>query len=121
MKNEGFHSVKAQMARKDVCWGGGWNVRVATAILKVNEPNCWIESIIRGLGLLRHVISTPIMIYNGLRWVGIKNIKGNAKRSRDARRKKQAKAKPRASDAGKGSGYDFRHGRRGGAFSWFKQ
>ena len=90
---------------------------MAIAILKVNEPQYWIELIMRGLGLLGSSISTPVMIGNGLRWIRIKNIKSRRKQLMDARRRRRAKAIQRASDTGKGSGYDFAHGRMGGAFS----
>ena len=78
-RNEVFHSLKAQMARKDIYWGYLWKARVAIAILKVNEPQYWIELIMRGLGLLGSSISTPVMIGNGLRWIRIKNIKSRRK------------------------------------------
>ena len=116
-RNEGFHSLKDQMARRDICWVSGWKVRMAIAILKVNEPHYWIELIIRGLGLLGHSISTPVMLSNGLQWIWIKNIKSRRKQLTDAQRKKRAKATQQASDAGKGSGYDFTPDRLGGAFS----
>ena len=56
-RNEGFHSMKAQMARKDICWGYVWEARVAIAILKVNDPHYWIKLIMRGLVLLGSSIS----------------------------------------------------------------
>ena len=116
-RNEGFHSFKAQMARKDICWGYVWEARVAIAILRVNESHYWIELIMRGFGLLRSSTSTPVMISNGLRWIRINNIKSRRKQLMDALRRRRAKAIQRASDAGKGSGYDYTHGRMGGAFS----
>ena len=108
-RNEGFHSLKAHMARKDICWGYVWEAEVAIAILKMNEPNYWAELILRAVGLIGYCISTPVMISNGLRWIWIKRIKNRRKQLTDASKRRRTRAIQRASDAGKSSGYDHAH------------
>ena len=67
----------------------------------------------RGFGLLRHGISTSVMVCNGLRWIRIKNIKSRRRQLTDARRRGRLKAMQGRGDAGKGSGYDSAHGAMG--------
>ena len=68
-RNEGFRSVKAQIAHRDICWGHGWKGRVAVAVFKVNEPHYWIELIMQGFGLLGSSISTQVMVCSGVLWM----------------------------------------------------
>ena len=90
---------------------------MAIAILKVNEPHYWIELMMRAMGFLGHSVSTPVMLINGFRWIQIKSIKCWRKQLLDARKRRRAKAIQRASDDGKGSGYDVTRGGMGSAFS----
>ena len=78
-RNEGFHRVKAQMARRNICWDYGWKNRVVSAILKVNEPHYWIDLITQDFGLLESSMSTPAIAHSGLGWIWIKNIKSGRK------------------------------------------
>ena len=108
--NEALHGVKAKMARKDVAWGGGWRIRMALAVLKVNEPTYWIELILRSVGLGIHLGSLAKGIKALLEWIEIKKIKGKRKLEVDRIKRNRARALQIKSDRSKSSGYDFKHG-----------
>ena len=40
-RNEGFHSLKAQMARQDICWGYRWNGLIQSV------PKCLLRCLLR--------------------------------------------------------------------------
>ena len=66
--------------------------------------------IVRGCGLLGSSKRIRVVEGSGLRWMWIKNVKSEREQLTWARRRKRAKAIQRASDAGRGSGYNFTHG-----------
>ena len=61
-----------------------------------------------------------MMVFSGLQWIWIKNIKSDGRQLTDARGRGRTKGIRTVKDAGKGGSYDAAHAVMGCAINWFK-
>ena len=90
-------------------------------ILKVNGTYYFIELIIQFCELVRSAKPMSVMVFSGLQWIWIKDVKSNGKQLTDERGRGRSKEMRTVKDAGRGSSYDVTHAVMGRAINWFKR
>ena len=83
----------------------------------MNGTYYFISLIIRFCELLVSAKSKSVMVFSGLRWIWIKDIKRDGKQLTDVRRRGRTKEIRTVKDAGKGGIYDVTHAVMGRAIN----
>lgn len=109
--NEAFHSLKSEIAPKTISWVKSYHARMAVAVLRFNEPNCYFHILESALELSSSIGSMSLSFYYGIEWIKIKRIKSNAQKRRNKLKRRQQRAIQIKNDKNVNSGYDFTHGK----------
>ena len=109
--NEGFHNLKRILDPKTLSWGGSFEARMAIAVLRLNEPDLYIELLSKAIGLGTHAVSASSALVN---FIKMRNIKKKKNKKQIEHQKKLMwvnRRKQQRDDNNGNSGYDFGHGK----------
>ena len=99
------------LAPKAFSWGGSFEARMSIAVLRINEPDLYIELLSKVIGIGINVTSTLSAMLSLIKMRSLKKKKTKKQTEHQNKLSKDSRMQQHKDDKSSTSGYDFGHGK----------